>query len=147
MEKERSLWSDAWKRLRRNSVAMAGLLVLGIIAILAIFAGVIAPYDPNFQNYAIAMQEPNKSHWLGTDNFGRDILSRIIYGGQISLRLGLFGTLIGASVGSVLGAMAGYFGGWVDTLIMRLLDVQMAFPGILLAIIVIAIMGLSLIHI
>lgn len=141
MEKERSLWSDAWKRLRRNPFAMLGLVMLVVIAILAIFAKAIAPHDPNFQNYANAMQTPSSSHWLGTDNFGRDILSRIMYGGQISLRLGLFGTLIGASIGSILGAVAGYFGGWADTLIMRLLDVQMAFPGILLAIIVIAVLG------
>lgn len=138
---ERSLWSDAWKRLRKNSFAMLGLAILLVIAVSAVFAAQIAPYDPNFQNYAFAMQEPSRSHWLGTDNFGRDILSRIMHGAQISLRLGLFGTLIGASIGSVLGAVAGFFGGWVDTLIMRLLDVQMAFPGILLAIIVIAVLG------
>lgn len=145
--RERSLWSDAWKRLRKNAFAMLGLVILLIIAILAIFASQIAPHDPNFQDYPAAMQSPNRSHWLGTDNFGRDILSRIMHGAQISLRLGLFGTLIGASIGSVLGAAAGFFGGWVDTLIMRLLDVQMAFPGILLAIIVIAVMGDSEINV
>lgn len=147
LEKERSLWSDAWKRLSRNIFAMLGLVMLAIILAVAVFAPQIAPYDPNLQDYAVAMQGPSSSYWLGTDNFGRDILSRIMYGAQISLRLGLFGTLIGASVGSVLGALAGFFGGWVDTLIMRLLDVQMAFPGILLAIIVIAVMGVSEINV
>ena len=147
VEKNRSLWSDAWKRLSRNAFAMFGLVLLAVIVIVALFAGQIAPYDPNVQDYSSAMQPPSRSHWLGTDNFGRDILSRVIYGAQISLRLGLFGTLIGASIGSALGAIAGYFGGWVDTLIMRLLDVQMAFPGILLAIIVIAILGPSEINV
>lgn len=147
MEKERSLWSDALARLRKNAFAMLGFFVLLLITIAAIFASQIAPHDPNFQDYASAMQSPNGSHWLGTDNFGRDILSRIIYGGQISLRIGLFGTLIGASIGSLLGAFAGFFGGWIDSLIMRLLDIQMAFPGILLAIIVIAILGDSEINV
>lgn len=147
MEKERSLWSDAWRRLRKNTFAMVGLLILTIVALLAIFADVVAPHDPNLQDYMAAMKSPGRDHWLGTDNFGRDILSRIIYGGQISLRLGVLGTLIGASIGSVLGAVAGFFGGWVDTLIMRVLDIQMAFPGILLAIIVIAIMGDSEINV
>lgn len=126
---------------------MLGLVLLAVILAVAVFAAQIAPHDPNLQDYGVAMQGPSRSHWLGTDNFGRDILSRIMYGAQISLRLGLFGTLIGASVGSVLGAMAGFFGGWVDTLIMRLLDVQMAFPGILLAIIVIAVLGVSEINV
>lgn len=143
MTKERNLWTDAWGRLRKNLFAMFGLVLLLLIVFVAFFASQVAPYDPNLQDYTATMQSPSSSHWLGTDNFGRDILSRIIYGAQISLRLGLFGTLIGASVGSLLGAVAGYFGGWVDTLIMRLLDVQMAFPGILLAIIVIAVMGIS----
>lgn len=143
VERERSLWSDAWRRLSRNAFAMLGLVLLAIILTVAVFASQIAPFDPNLQDYSSAMQAPSGTHWLGTDNFGRDILSRIMYGTQISLRLGFFGTLIGASIGSVLGAVAGYFGGWVDTLIMRLLDVQMAFPGILLAIIVIAVMGVS----
>lgn len=143
MTKERNLWTDAWGRLRKNLFAMFGLVLLLLIVFVAFFASQVAPYDPNLQDYTATMQSPSSSHWLGTDNFGRDILSRIIYGAQISLRLGLFGTLIGASVGSLLGAVAGYFGGFVDTLIMRLLDVQMAFPGILLAIIVIAVMGIS----
>ncbi len=147
MEKERSLWSDSWTRLRKNPFAMVGLAILLVIIIVAVFASYIAPYDPDAQDYTAAMLSPGRSHWLGTDNFGRDILSRIIYGGQISLRLGLFGTLIGASVGSVLGAIAGFFGGIVDSIIMRLLDIQMAFPGILLAIIVIAILGDSEINV
>lgn len=147
LEKERSLWSDAWKRLSGNLFAMIGLVLLAVILAVALFAAQIAPHDPNLQDYGVAMQGPSSSHWLGTDNFGRDIFSRIIFGTQISLRLGLFGTVIGASIGSVLGALAGFFGGWVDTLIMRLLDVQMAFPGILLAIIVIAVLGVSEINV
>lgn len=141
--RDRSLWKDAWHRLSRNTFAMIGLTILILIVGIAIFAPKIAPFDPNLQDYTSSMQSPSRNHLLGTDNFGRDILSRIMYGARISLRLGLFGTLIGASVGSLLGAVAGYFGGWVDMIIMRLLDVQMAFPGILLAVIVIAVMGVS----
>lgn len=147
LEKERNLWTDAWGRLSHNLFAMFGLVLLVFIVLIAVFASQIAPFDPNLADYTATMKGPSRDHWLGTDNFGRDILSRIIFGAQISLRLGFFGTLIGASIGSLLGAMAGFFGGWVDTVIMRLLDIQMAFPGILLAIIVIAIMGIGEINV
>lgn len=142
-QRPRGLWSDAWRRLRRNTFAMGGLIVLVLIILAAIFAPLIAPADPNFQDYMSMMQGPSWAHPMGTDNFGRDILSRIIYGGQISLRLGLLGTLVGAVAGSFIGALAGFYGGVVDSILMRLLDVQLAFPGILLAIVIIAILGVG----
>src|SRR5699024_8698697 len=129
-EAGRNLWSDAWSRLRKNVFAMGGLLVLLGMILAAVLAPWIAPMGPETQNYMHMMEGPSQTHLLGTDNFGRDILSRIIHGAQISLRLGLFGTLVGATIGTLIGAISGYYGGWVDALLMRILDVQMAFPGL-----------------
>ncbi|HWV36533.1 MAG TPA: ABC transporter permease subunit [Thermomicrobiales bacterium] len=142
-ERARGLWSDAGRRLRKNAFAMGGLIVLLLMVLAAIFAKWIAPADPNFQDYMSMMQGPSRAHPMGTDNFGRDILSRIIYGAQISLRLGVLGTLVGALLGSIIGAISGFYGGWIDSVLMRLLDVQLAFPGILLAIVIIAILGVG----
>ncbi|HLU35788.1 MAG TPA: ABC transporter permease subunit [Thermomicrobiales bacterium] len=146
-EPARGLWSDAWKRLRRNWFAMGGLVMLLATILAAILAPWIAPADPNFQDYMHMMEGPSRAHPMGTDNFGRDILSRIIYGARISLRLGLLGTLVGASAGTLIGMISGYFGGWIDTVLMRLLDVQLAFPGLLLAIVIITILGVGEINV
>ena len=143
----RGLWSDAWKRLRRNWFAMGGLGMLLLIILAAVLARWIAPADPDFQDYMHMMEGPSRAHPMGTDNFGRDIFSRIIYGGQISLRLGLLGTIIGATVGSLIGAISGFYGGIVDTILMRLLDVQLAFPGLLLAIVIITVLGVGEINV
>lgn len=143
----RNLWGDAWSRLRKNYFAIAGAVTLLLLIVAGFAAQLIAPYDPNFQDYTKMMLDPSRSHPFGTDNFGRDILSRVIHGAGISLRLGLLGTVVGATVGTVVGAVSGFYGGWVDTLIMRLLDVQLAFPGLLLAIIIIAILGVGEINV
>jgi ABC-type dipeptide/oligopeptide/nickel transport system permease subunit len=139
----RGLWSDAWRRLRRNWFAMGGLAGLLILILAAIFAPWIAPADPNFQDYMHMMEGPSRAHPMGTDNFGRDILSRVIYGAQISLRLGLLGTIVGATIGSLIGAVSGFYGGFVDSLLMRLMDIQLAFPGLLLAIVIITVLGVG----
>jgi ABC-type dipeptide/oligopeptide/nickel transport system permease subunit len=139
----RGLWSDAWRRLRRNWFAMGGLAGLLILILAAIFAPWIAPADPNFQDYMHMMEGPSRAHPMGTDNFGRDILSRVIYGAQISLRLGLLGTIVGATIGSLIGAISGFYGGFVDSLLMRLMDIQLAFPGLLLAIVIITVLGVG----
>lgn len=143
----RGLWSDAWKRLRRNPFAMSGLGMLVLIILAAVLARWIAPADPDFQDYMHMMEGPSRAHPMGTDNFGRDIFSRIIYGGQISLRLGLLGTIIGATAGSLIGAVSGFYGGIVDTILMRLLDIQLAFPGLLLAIVIITVLGVGEINV
>lgn len=109
----------------------------------AIFAPLITPYDPSMQDYSRMMQGPNRENWFGTDNFGRDILTRIIYGARISLRIGFLGTIFGAVIGSLIGIAAGYYGGAVDTVLMRLLDIQLAFPGLLLAIVIITVLGVG----
>lgn len=141
--RERSLWSDAWARLRKNHFAMSGAAILLLMIIAAVAAPWIAPHDPNMQDYTHMMEGPSRNYPFGTDNFGRDMLSRIIYGARISLRLGLLGTIVGATIGTLIGAVAGYFGGWVDTILMRILDVQLAFPGLLLAIVIITVLGVG----
>jgi len=137
----RSLWSDARSRLLRNPVAMAGGAVAILLVLVAIGAPYIAPYDPIQQDLASSLARPSMSHLAGTDIQGRDIFSRIIYGTRISLRIGFLGMLLGCVGGVILGLASGYYGGWADTIIMRLMDVQLAFPGLLVAICIIAIIG------
>jgi peptide/nickel transport system permease protein len=136
-----TLWGDAVSRLRRDRAAMAGLIVVLLVTLLAILAPVVAPYDPIKINSSATLQPPSLEHWLGTDHLGRDILSRILYGGQVSLRIGLISVGISLTFGLTLGLLAGYYGRWVDMLIMRLMDVLLAFPNILLALAIIAILG------
>lgn len=137
----RSLWSDARSRLLRNPVAMAGGAVSILLILVAIAAPYVAPYDPIHQDLANSLAGPSMTHLAGTDVHGRDIFSRIIYGTRISLRIGFLGMLLGCVVGVILGLASGYYGGWADTVIMRLMDVQLAFPGLLVAICIIAIIG------
>ena len=137
----RTLWSDARSRLLRNPVAMAGGAVSILLILVAFAAPYIAPYDPVHQDLANSLAGPSMTHLAGTDVHGRDIFSRIIYGTRISLRIGFLGMLLGCVVGVILGLVAGYYGGWWDTVIMRLMDVQLAFPGLLVAICIIAIIG------
>jgi ABC-type dipeptide/oligopeptide/nickel transport system permease subunit len=137
----RSLWSDARSRLLRNPVAMAGGAVSILLILVAIAAPYVAPYDPIHQDLANSLAGPSMTHLAGTDVHGRDIFSRIIYGTRISLRIGFLGMLMGCVVGVILGLASGYYGGWADTVIMRLMDVQLAFPGLLVAICIIAIIG------
>jgi glutathione transport system permease protein len=143
----RSLWRDAWIRLRRNHFAMAGGICILLLILIGLAAPVIAPYDPVEQNYDHILEGPSLQHPFGTDNFGRDILSRVMYGARISLRLGLLGTAVGVVIGVVLGMIAGFYGGWADSVSMRLLDVQLAFPGLLLAITIIAVLGVGEINV
>jgi peptide/nickel transport system permease protein len=131
----------AWRRLRRQPTAMIGAVILLVLTLGAIFAPVLTPYDPAKLSPREARQPPSSEHWLGTDNFGRDELTRILYGGRVSLRIGFIAVAIGAAIGIVLGAIAGYRGGWVDEGIARVIDVMLAFPGILLAIAVVAVLG------
>lgn len=139
----RGLWHDAWARLRRNHFAVGGGIVAILLALLAVAAPLVAPYDPIAQDYDHLLQGPSLQHIFGTDNFGRDIFSRIIYGGRISLSVGSLGTLLGLTIGIMIGLIAGYYGGWVDSLAMRLLDILLAFPGLLLAIAIVAVLGVG----
>ncbi len=138
----RSEWSMAWRRLRRNRAAMVGLAILIIISLAAIFAEVIAVEPLNHFDLALAGLPPlTDGHILGTDDIGRDVFSRIVRGSRISLRIGFSAVSIAMVSGSFLGLVAGYFGRWPDMLISRILDVMLSFPGLLLAMTIVAGLG------
>ncbi|WP_317951324.1 ABC transporter permease, partial [Rossellomorea marisflavi] len=143
-EEHVSPWKEAWKSFRKNKIALIGLFIVLFFVILAIAAPLIAPQGINEQNLAKRLQAPSSEHWFGTDDFGRDILSRIIHGARISLWVGFFAVIGSAVAGSLLGIVAGYYGRWVDTIISRIFDIMLAFPSILLAIAVVAALGPSL---
>ena len=138
MRKEKStkngFWHDAWYRLKKNKSAMFALFVLIAMIVCAIFADYIAPYPYDLQDYDYTFEFPSRQHLLGTDNFGRDILSRIIYGSRISLLVGFSSIIVAIIFGGLLGAISGYYGGKLDNLLMRAMDILMAIPGMLLAI-------------
>jgi peptide/nickel transport system permease protein len=140
----RSLWSDALRRLLANRGAAVGGIIFLLIIVIAIIAPVLAPSNPIKLNVVDSLQAPSSRHWLGTDQFGRDILSRIIYGSRISVAMGVVAVAISVVGGSVLGLVSGYFRGVTDMLVSRLVDVMLGFPGILLALVVIAVLGTNL---
>jgi peptide/nickel transport system permease protein len=132
------------KRLLRNFAFTSGLLLTVTLLLIALFAPLVAPKDPNVQDTSRRLEPPSKEHILGLDDLGRDVFSRIVYGARVSLRVGFSVVLIASIIGVTLGAIAGYFGGLADVLIMRLCDILLAFPGILLAIALVAVLGPSL---
>lgn len=134
-------WREVWRRLKQNKSAIFGLIVILTLIVVAIFADQIAPYGYDDQNLRARFQTPNGDHWFGTDNFGRDIFSRIIYGAQISLKVGLLAVGIALVVGGTMGAIAGFYGGKLDNGIMRFIDILLAIPSILLAISIVAALG------
>ena len=138
---EESFLKEILRKLYKSKTAMFGIIILTILIITAIFAPLLAPYDPLEANILSRLQMPSAEHWLGTDNLGRDILSRIIYGSRISLQVGFISVSIALIFGGLAGILAGYYGGKIDTIIMRLIDVMLAFPSILLAIAIMAILG------
>ena len=123
----------ALRRLMHQPAAMIGMVVLVLMTLGALAAPLLTPYDPAKLSPREARLAPSREHPLGTDHFGRDELTRILYGGRVSLRIGLIAVSIGATIGVTLGALAGYRGGWVDEGIARFVDVMLAFPGILVA--------------
>lgn len=139
-------WRDAWHRLKRNKSAMLGLVILILLILCAIFADVLAPYPYDMQDYDSTFLFPNSEHLLGTDNFGRDILSRIIHGSRISLFVGFASVIVALVFGGLLGAVSGYYGNKIDNVIMRAMDVLMAIPGMLMAISLAAALGPGLIN-
>ena len=137
-------WKEAWLSFCKNRLALVGLGIVIFFGILAIIAPYIAPYSFRDQVIAERMQAPSSKHWFGTDDFGRDIFSRVLYGARISLWVGFFSVLGSVFFGTILGIIAGYYGRWVDAIISRIFDVMLAFPSILLAIAVVSILGPSL---
>jgi peptide/nickel transport system permease protein len=134
--------SALWHRFASDRLAVVGLAIVVVVTLAAIFAPVVAPYDPNYQWEGLRRAKPGvEGHLLGTDEVGRDILSRLIYGGRLSLLVSIVPTVVAAVVALALGLLAGYHGGWVDQIIMRVLDVFFAFPVVLLAILIAGALG------
>lgn len=132
---------EAWKRFKRNRTALVGMAVVILMIVIAVFAPLIAPYDYQAQDYMAMMQKPSAAHIFGTDALGRDVFSRCIYGARYSLMIALFCVLAAFGLGGGLGIIAGYFGGKVDTVIMRIMDVFQAIPQVLMAICIVAVLG------
>ncbi|MDQ0337942.1 peptide/nickel transport system permease protein [Caldalkalibacillus uzonensis] len=140
-------WKVFFKKLSKNKAAVVGGIMIMILVIIALFPSFFATHNPLEQNLQNKLAKPSAEHWLGTDHLGRDIYSRIIYGTQITLYVGFVSVLIGAFFGVILGIVAGYYGGWIDSLIMRIMDVLLAFPGILLALAIVSALGPDLINV
>ena len=144
--RKRSQLSLIWHRLRRNRLAMLGLALMSTILLLAVFADVIADYDTEVigMNMMERLQTPSAKHWFGTDGYGRDVFARIIHGSRLSLSLSIISMLIAVAVGSMIGAISGYFGGRVDDVLMRLMDMLLAIPPMLMSISIVAALGRSM---
>lgn len=143
-QKKHSQWRDVWRRLCRNKPAMVSLVVIILLILIAVFAEAIAPYNYSAQDLPNKFQFPSWQHLFGTDNFGRDILSRVIYGARVSLLVAIMGLGISIVIGGLLGATTGYFGGFYEGFIMRLMDVLMAIPSFLLAVSIQSALGTGL---
>jgi peptide/nickel transport system permease protein len=134
-------WGRAARVLTRNRLVLAGAIMVVLVVLTALLAGVIAPYDPIANNVRAALQPPSSFYFFGTDRFGRDIFSRVVFGSQLSLLVALISVSISATIGTMLGLAAGFYGGWVDDVIGRLMDVLFSFPALVLAIAVAATLG------
>lgn len=146
--KKRSQLSIIWNRLRKNKLAMLGLAILVVMVALAVCADWIADYGTNVtgMNMAERLQTPSAKHWFGTDSYGRDVFARIIHGSRLSLSLSIFAMLAAVAIGSIIGAIAGYYGGRVDDVLMRLMDILLAIPPMLMSISIVAALGHSMVN-
>jgi oligopeptide transport system permease protein len=140
-EQGSSLWRDAWLRLRRNRLALFGLTVLGLFVTIALLTPWIAPYGYAQQNLELGASAPSSQHWLGTDVFGRDLLTQIMYGGRVSLAVGFIATAVALLIGVTWGAVAGYVGGRVDAVMMRLVDILYALPFMIFIVLLMVVFG------
>ncbi len=138
--------AEVWRRLKRNRAALAGGAIVAVFVFTALFAPGIAPYAPDAGDLGRRLEPPSAEHWLGTDELGRDIFSRILHGARVSLQIQLVAVLIALVAGCLLGLLGGYYGGWADHGIMRAMDILLAFPGIFLAISIIAVLGPGLLN-
>ncbi|MGI6230928.1 MAG: ABC transporter permease [Tractidigestivibacter sp.] len=141
-----SYWAVSWQIFRKNKLGMTCLVIVGILVFIAIFAPVLAPYDPDAQELSNMLAFPSSEHIFGTDEYGRDILSRVIYGCRISLSVGVVSQLIALVIGFLLGVLAGYFGGKVDAVISFIIQVFSSFPFLLFAIVVMFVLGPGLVN-
>jgi peptide/nickel transport system permease protein len=138
--------AEVWRRLKRNRAAIIGGFVVLVFVLVALLAPLISPYDPNEGTLGKRLQPPSAEHLLGTDALGRDMLSRVIFGARVSLEIQVVAVLIALALGTILGMVGGYYGGVADHAIMRLMDILLAFPGIFLAISIIAVLGPGLLN-
>lgn len=136
-----SLWARTLKFAQRNPLGAAGLLIIVVLVVSAVLAPLIAPYDPLLPYPIERLSGPSIDHFFGTDDIGRDVFSRIVYGGRVSLQVGLLTVVVGTTIGGILGLVSGYFGGWFDIITQRLLDSFQSIPGLLLALVVAAVIG------
>ncbi len=143
-EKGTSLWHDAWIRLRKNKLAVIGGFILLVVTLLCVLAPLVSPYGYEQQNLVLGAAAPSMQHWLGTDVFGRDLLTRILYGGRISLMVGLLATGVALVIGVTWGAVAGYAGGKVDAFMMRFVDIVYALPFMIFVVLLMVVFGRNL---
>lgn len=141
-----SFYGDSFKQLKKNKIAMfcAGIII--ILILIAIFAPLIAPYDPTYQDYSAVLAEPSMAHPFGTDEYGRDILSRIIYGSRVSISIGIVAHVVASLVGVTLGSIAGYYGGKIDSVISRIMEIFQAFPDLIFAMAIMTFMGKGVVN-
>ena len=132
---------EVWRRLRASNPARVGFVIIALFVLLAVFAPVVSPYDPLEQTLVQRLKAPSAEHLFGTDNLGRDVLARVLFGARISLQVGVLAVALGLVFGTILGLLAGYFSGWTDTITMRAMDIMLAFPATLLAIAIVAARG------
>jgi peptide/nickel transport system permease protein len=151
LEPSSGLWSDAWRRLRRNPGAIVGFVLVSVFITVALFAPVIAPEDPRVGDInrleGSCCPGPSAEHLFGIDQQGRDLFSRVVYGARYSLLIGVVSVAVGLSIGTIIGAIAGFFGGWIDSVLMRAMDIMLSIPGLLLAIGIVAALGPGLVQI
>jgi peptide/nickel transport system permease protein len=133
--------SALWTFATTQPLGLIGFVIILAFVVMALGAERLAPYDPEAVDFAAMLSPPNRDHWLGTDQYGRDVLSRIIYGSRTALAVGILSAFFGCTIGALLGATSGYFGGVVDLVLQRLVDVMLAFPIIVLAMVVVAVLG------
>ncbi len=140
-ERGSSLWHDAWIKLRKNRLAICGLVILLLLCLVSLLTPWIAPYGYEEQNLLLGASAPSAQHWLGTDIFGRDMLTRIMYGGRVSLTVGLIATAVALIIGVLWGATAGFIGGRVDAVMMRLVDILYALPFMIFIVLLMVVFG------
>ena len=146
-DKPVGLWADAFRRMRRSPAAIIGGAIVGFFVLMAIFAPFLAPYDPTRGNLAESYLPPSAEHWFGTNIQGQDVYSRIVFGARLTLGIAVLSVTIGVSIGAFFGALAGFFRGWVDSLIMRGVDIMLAIPGLLLAIGIVTFLGRGVVQV
>jgi oligopeptide transport system permease protein len=143
-ERGTSLWQDSWRRLRRNHLAVAGAFTLVVIGLACLLVPLLSPYGYEQQDLVLGAAPPSAQHWLGTDIFGRDLLTRLLYGGRISLMVGLIATSVALLIGVTWGAIAGYAGGRVDAVMMRIVDILYALPFMIFVVLLMVVFGRNL---